>query len=440
MLARERTEWALAVALSFALLLAPAAWNGFPFIFPDTGSYLTGPLDGTLEFGRSAFYGLFFAAGMKWAFWPNVVAQAALIVWLIVLTLRAQGLARPWLALGIVALLAVGSSLPWVAGMLMPDILFPAAVLALYLLIFRVRQLKPWERYALAAVVACAMVSHMAAAALCIALCTAAWLIVRFSRPAWPRAHFVFAAGAVAAGLVLAPIANGAITGTFAFTPGGMSFLFSRMVESGIVGRYLKEHCPDPALQLCAYRTTLSTDSDTWLWSPNSPFNKMERNTVEAEERVIILATLAHYPLMHVTAAADEAFAQLLAFQTEISFADNEPTAEAIARFLPRFTPQLQRARQQHGAIDVALLNWLHVPIAALAMLGTAGALVFRRRLHLTRAATAFSAMVVLAVLLNAAICGVFSHAVDRYESRLTPLALLALAMLVFDRQRRGIE
>jgi len=107
---------------------------------------------------------------------------------------------------------------------------------------------------------------------------------------------------------------------------------------------------------------------------------------------------------------------------------------------MPRFTPQFQRARQQHGAIDVALLNWLHVPVAALAMLGTAGALVFRRRLHLTRVVTAFSAMVVLSLLLNAAICGVFSHAVDRYESRLTPLALLALAMLVFDRQRRGIE
>ena len=56
---------------------------------------------------------------------------------------------RPWLAFGIVAL-AVDfvSSLPWLAGQLLPDILFPAAVLALYLLAFASETLTRWERFA----------------------------------------------------------------------------------------------------------------------------------------------------------------------------------------------------------------------------------------------------------------------------------------------------
>jgi hypothetical protein len=59
------------------------------------------------------------------------------MAWLIVLTLRANGLAeKPWLPLGIMAMLCVCTSLPWFAGQLMPDILFPAAVLALYLLTY----------------------------------------------------------------------------------------------------------------------------------------------------------------------------------------------------------------------------------------------------------------------------------------------------------------
>jgi hypothetical protein len=54
------------------------------------------------------------------------------MVWLIVLIMRAHGLGgRPWLALGIVAMLTVCTSLPWFSGQLIPDILFPAAVLAL---------------------------------------------------------------------------------------------------------------------------------------------------------------------------------------------------------------------------------------------------------------------------------------------------------------------
>src|SRR3974390_3317936 len=96
---------------------------------------------------------------------PNVVLQSALIVWLIVLTMRANGLGdRPWLTLGIVAMLTVCTSLPWFSAQLMPDILFPAAVLALYLLSFHDKRLPRWERFLLAAVVAFAIASHMAAA------------------------------------------------------------------------------------------------------------------------------------------------------------------------------------------------------------------------------------------------------------------------------------
>src|ERR1019366_6881038 len=89
---------------------------------------LSRPLFGTLGLGRSALYGLFLYAGAPFAFWPNAIAQSVLTVWLIVLTLRANGLGgRPWLALGIVAMLTVGTGLPWFTSQLMPDILFPAS-------------------------------------------------------------------------------------------------------------------------------------------------------------------------------------------------------------------------------------------------------------------------------------------------------------------------
>ena len=71
-------------------LMAPALWNGFPLIFPDTGGYLDRLLFGTLGLGRSALYGLFLYAGAPFAFWPNAIAQLVLTVWLIVLTLRAN--------------------------------------------------------------------------------------------------------------------------------------------------------------------------------------------------------------------------------------------------------------------------------------------------------------------------------------------------------------
>ena len=175
--------WILACAAMLLALMAPALWNGFPLIFPDTGGYLDRPVLGTLGMGRSALYGLFLYTGIPFAFWPNAVLQSALTVWLIVLTMRAHGLGgRPWLALGIVALLTVCTSLPWFSGQLMPDILFPAAVLALYLLSFCKELFVRWERFILAAVIVFAIPSHMAAAGMCVAIIAALWLLAHSSR------------------------------------------------------------------------------------------------------------------------------------------------------------------------------------------------------------------------------------------------------------------
>jgi len=418
-------------------LMTPALWNGFPLIFPDTGGYLTRPIEGTLGMGRSALYGLFLYAGVPFAFWSNAIAQAALTAWLIVLTLRAQGLGgRPWLALGIVAMLTVGTSLPWFAGQLMPDILFPAAVLALYLLAFHAGQHAMWERFALAAVIVVAIPSHMAAAGMCVAVIAALWLLPRVAQLALPKPRLMFAAGAVAAGVALCPISNLAITGTFGFTPGGSSFLFGRLIEDGIVARYLDERCPDPSLRLCAYKAGLPDQADGWLWG-DTPFYKLGGwEDYADEEKDIILATLARYPLMHAETAIAATLEQFYSFQTEVSIENNEPTIGTFADRIPQLFPQFMRARQQANHFNVAPLNLLHVPIAALAIAGLVGGLIWRRRLKIAPELAALCLTILLALAANAAICGVFSHPVDRYQSRLVPLAPFAMALLIARRQR----
>ena len=45
---RDTLVWTATIAVMALLLLAPALWNGFPLIFPDTGGYLERPLLGKL--------------------------------------------------------------------------------------------------------------------------------------------------------------------------------------------------------------------------------------------------------------------------------------------------------------------------------------------------------------------------------------------------------
>jgi hypothetical protein len=435
----DRTRIATRVFAAIAMtlvLLAPALWNGFPLIFPDTGGYVSRPIEGTLGMGRSALYGLFLYAGVPLSFWPNAIIQSALTVWLVVLTMRAHGLGgRPWLALGIVAMLTVCTSLPWFAGQLMPDILFPCAVLALALLAFRSAQLSAWERFGLAAVIVGAIPSHMAAAGMCVGVIAALWLLSRIKVLALPSPRLWLATGAVAAGIAMCPVSNYAITGNFAFTPGGTSFLFGRLLEDGIVARYLEETCPDPALKLCAAKADLPLIADDWLWG-DSLFNRLGGYTVwEAEEKTVILGTLARYPLTHVTSAIAATLNQFVSFGTEVSINDNAPTLATLGDRFPQLFDSLMQARQQADKFNIRALNWFYVPFAGLAIAGTGAALIWRQKLAVAPDLAALCLTILLALAANAAICGIFSHPVDRYQSRLVPLAPLAIALLIAQRR-----
>ena len=103
--ARDRALWALAsLVCVLALLMAPALWNGFPLLQYDTGGYLARWYEGTLVPSRAVVYGLILNAGVPLAFWPVLLLQSALTVWVIALMLRAHGLGqRPWLLLGVIA-------------------------------------------------------------------------------------------------------------------------------------------------------------------------------------------------------------------------------------------------------------------------------------------------------------------------------------------------
>jgi hypothetical protein len=423
--------WVFCCTAIMLLMLAPAIWNSFAIIFPDTGGYLDRPILGTLGMGRSALYGGFLYLGIPFAFWLNVIVQSAMIAWLIVLTLRTHGLGgQPWLALGIVAVLTVTTSMPWFTAQLMPDVLFAAAALALHLLAFRDALLKNWERWVVAAVIVVAVPSHMAAAGMCVGLVLALALLKVLPRLSLLKPRLTFAAGAVAAGLALCPVSNYAITGNFALTPGGSSFLVGRLVEDGIVIRYLTDKCPDPALRLCAFTSDFPTDADGWLWDGNSPFRKLKNFEGSAEEKAIALETLKLYPVMHLVAAARATVTQLAMFKTEVTSDNTEPTVAMFKDHLPRLFPQFMQARQQSQPFDVEPINALHVPVAILGMACLVAGVLFRRRLGLPPEMAALAVTILLALATNAAICGIFSHAVDRYQSRLVWLAVLAAAMM----------
>jgi hypothetical protein len=92
---------------------------------------------------------------------------------------------------------------------------------------------------------------------------------------------------------------------TVAWTPGGLALSFGRMLQDGIVDRYLADHCPEQRLKLCKHRHELPTDADVFFWSgKGSIFNNLGRFAGLGDEMSeIVVGSLRDYPLWQVELA-----------------------------------------------------------------------------------------------------------------------------------------
>jgi hypothetical protein len=103
-------------------------------------------------------------------------------------------------------------------------------------------------------------------------------------------------------------------------------------------------------------------------------------------------------------------------------------TYAIIEKFTPWAVPRMQAAHQQRGQLHFEAINALHYPLALLALASLPAIILLLRRERFA-AVRELAATVAVAVLANAAICGVFSNPHDRYGARIVWLASLTLLL-----------
>jgi hypothetical protein len=417
-----------------AVLLLPALWNRFPLLEYDTGGYLARWFEGYLVPSRSTTYGMFLLSGWPLDFWPVVIVQAAAAVWLIGLMLRLYRFnLYPAGLVAIVAALALTTSLPWLASELLTDIFAGLAVLAVDILVRHGDRVARGERLALMIFLAFAISTHSATYAVVLALALLALAISLFSPKRVPRLGVARAAAALALGAVMLLGTNYAVGGRLAWTPGGYGLTFARMLEDGIVTRYLDDHCPDPRLKLCPYRNELPRNADDFLWD-DGVFNKLGRFAgLDDEMRRIVLGSLRDYPMMQIKAALIDTARQLGDVATGYGVLTTIwHSYGIIERYTPSAAPAMRAARQQHGEIGFTAVNRINVPIAwmATALLPVLAFYGFSSAEFADLGALA--ATLTFALLTNAGFCAVISHSQDRYGSRLAWIAVFTIALAVW--------
>jgi len=430
-----------AAAMATLILLAPAAWNGFPLLQYDTGGYLARWYLGTLEISRSVVYGLFLAGLHGFDFWPALIVQALLTVWILALTLRVCGFGGPLALLAFTVILSVFTTLPWLTSILLTDIFTGLAVLAAHLLIFHSGDLRRSERWALVAFLAFAVATHSATLAVLIALAAFALLLAAYDRDIASFAGIRRVAAALVLSVALVFGANAAVAGRLAWTPGGVSLMFGRMLQDGIVHRYLAEHCPDRRLTLCAHQAELPRDADDFFWGEGI-FDKLGRfKGLDREMKTIVVESAFDYPWMQIKTAVAATLQQLVMVGTGygvVHWIWN--TYDTIKTYTPAAVPAMQAARQQHEKFDeprFSYINRLHIPVAlaSTALLAMFVVLALGGWIGADLGLLATSALV--AILANAFICGALSGPHNRYGARLVWIAPLVVLLAAWRRAEK---
>ncbi|HEY2071501.1 MAG TPA: hypothetical protein VGG48_18220 [Rhizomicrobium sp.] len=436
----------LAVVLMLPILLAIAIWNRFPIIYYDTGAYLVQGIGGAFLEERSPVYSLFLAvAGGAWSLWLVVIAQAAITAFVMVETARAMA---PRLTVPVFLVIGAGlvilTGMAWYVGQVEPDCFTAIVALAFYLLIFHGPSLTRGRRIALFLIASFAIAAHPSHLVLSAGLIASALIYKsaasRGSKQ-WPAARVLMPTLSLALGIVLIVAANFGFTRQIFISRAGPVFIFSRLVQDGIVMRLLEDTCPQSGYRLCAYKDELPRTADQWLWDADTPFKKMQGfEGTNAESQRIIFDSLRRYPMMHLRTALADTWRQFELFHTGDQVEPQEWVLYPVfMRIIPAQAPAYMSARQQKGEFDFSGWNWLHIRAGWIAIVGLAALILFAA-ITTRRREAVFLTFIMLALWGNAAVCGALSNPHDRYQSRIVWLAPFALALMAVQGRRFALR
>lgn len=414
------------------LMLAPAFWNGYPLLQWDTGGYLARWYEGYLVPSRSTVFGLYLHYGESFGFWTNLAVQSLATLWLLQLTLRVLSMMQTFRFVAISLCLIVATALPWLASMLLTDIFAGLSILSLFLLVIGAGRTSTLEKISLFVFTAFAAATHSATLGVLLGLCIAGWMARPFLKQRLPLAGLAQASLTIVAGSLMLVSANYALSGKLAWTPGGYGVAFGRMMQDGIVARYLDDRCPRERYKLCPYRNELPATADEFLWG-KSMFNTLGRfEGMNDEMGYIVVQSIKDYPAWQAGAALRAMGQQLLHVATGEGTDGWIPhTRGIIERYIPAQAAPMRAARQQNWQLDFTAINWLHVPVALASMLGLLALLAHALANRWLDDLTLLAATVTLALLGNAFICAVISGPHDRYGARMVWVATFVVLMAV---------
>lgn len=425
-----------------------AFFNGFPLVYSDTGTYLESGFTLETPLDRPITYGflirIFSLNGLT--AWTVILAQAFLLAALVWLVVRefCDDTRRQRLIFSLIVAAVLCTSLPVVASELIADVFTSMTLLAFFLLVFG-RKISRRERIALYVLflfcVAC-HISHIMIVLGLLAIIAIVFFIRRRKRKT------AFASGK--AMIVIAVLcAMGYLTMMSSISKSRHVFMMGHLVETGILDAYLDDHCAAENISLCKYRDRIPAGAETFIWNSDGDSVLMLTGgwlgTKEEYSRIISETfSERRYLNMHFAAAVSGTLRQLHHIRCSEGIGRYDSTtlaSQRMKRFFPHEYESYISSRQSADEMAaLPLMEVLNVIAVSLGLVVSLTWLLFRKMdSDETLRLKIFGVLLLLAYVINAAICASLATVANRFGSRLAWMAVLlaVLAAAEWIMQRR---
>jgi hypothetical protein len=416
------------------LLCSFGFYNGFPFVFSDTGAYIRSGFLNEVLLDRPITYGLFIRhVSLAESLWLVIFVQALFVsvcLYYIFKYFTNAASKIQWL-LVYVFIITVFTGASITISQIMPDVFTGILFLCLVLILFANPVRRDLVIIVFLAVLSLMMHnSHFALTGLFLLILTIAFITKRIRK----KNFFIKTKNLITSWIIL--VFSWLLLSTIHFSFGGPFavsqinhiFLMSRMNETGILNDYLKCECPEKKYKLCEYANEIPWD---FIWNPNTPTNKMGGWLACKDEYNAILNdifTTPKYAKKFLIKGLESGLKQFFTFtagDVNPYLMDSSPYFN-LANHYPLLKYEYLGSRQASGVLDLGMINQVQRILVILSLF-----LIFWF-LFLKKASVAvrnIAIAILLLALCNALVCGMLSSVTIRYQSRIVWLLLLPVIL-----------
>jgi len=441
----------LPVLIGTAILSILLFLNGYPFVYSDTGTYLSSGWELKVPVDRPIAYGLFARIFNGVSLFPLALVQniiTAFIIYQVFLFFFGQDKRINHYYYVAMGLLTTFTSIAWYSNQLMPDFLTPLLFLSLFVLYYY-KNLGKVKTIVLVLFTIFCLISHFShliiasAFAMVVVLhnfiCQRKFDQLKIS---WRRAILI--SMVAFSGWLILPTVNFAITGEFYNSKSSHAFFMASMADKGILKIFLRDNCNKPEFSdcvLCDYKDRIPGEVGVFLWEEgDSTAFKMSGGFVDSKKEYnkIIKASLLNpkYAAQHIYKATAYGLIQLL--DNDIGsgmgpYRENSSPGHLMNKRYPSEMNMYLNSKQNKFAgygLNLPLINEMNLKILMFCMILLIYVYSSPNKKSYQENTLFFVSFMIIGIVINSFVTAGLSAPYARYQARV--VWIMELSIIIF--------